>query len=120
MENENNKKCNALVHGPSCTTWPPPWLTTSTPTPAASTLPTSTPTLIEPPAPTTEAAAENEARPGRVPPDFPPDAVIVVADAEGYTDRRMKGAPFMWTWIDGPTWFYVRDFPIPDSRKRLA
>lgn len=70
----------------------------------------------EPP-PEIPAAAE---LPGRLPFGFPSDAVIVIADADGYTDRQMKGEPHMWTWINGPTWFYVKDYPIPDSRKATA
>lgn len=54
----------------------------------------------------------------RVPPDMPADAVIVVADAKGYTDAEMKGPPYMWCWIDGPQWFYVTDFPVPDLRAK--
>ena len=48
------------------------------------------------------------------------DAVVVVADANCYTDRSMKGEPYMWCWINGPTWFYVKDYPIPVSRKRTS
>ena len=55
---------------------------------ATSTLPASTPTLIEQPVP----PPKNEARPGRVPPGFTADVVIVIADADGYTDGNMKGA----------------------------
>jgi hypothetical protein len=54
--------------------------------------------------------------PDRLPFGFPVDAVIVIADADGYTNRRMKGEPYLWTWIDGPTWFYVKDYPIPVAR----
>jgi hypothetical protein len=53
----------------------------------------------------------------RVPVGFPPDAVIVVADAGGYTDRQMKGPPYIWCRIGGPTWFYVDKYPIPVSGK---
>jgi hypothetical protein len=34
-----SNKCNGLVHGPSCTTWPPPWLAASTCAVAASSAP---------------------------------------------------------------------------------
>jgi hypothetical protein len=58
--------------------------------------------------------------PARLPSGFPADAVIVIADADGYNDGQMKGEPYMWTWIDAPTWFYVADFPIPLRRKPAA
>jgi hypothetical protein len=48
-----------------------------------------------------------------VPTGLPADAVIVVADANGYTGAAMKGPPYMWCWIGGETWFYITDHPIP-------
>ncbi len=50
-------------------------------------------------------------------PIVPPGATIVVADAAGYTDESMKGTPYMWTWIDAKTWYYVKDYPIPKMKK---
>ena len=54
-------------------------------------------------------------------PQVPPGSVIVVADKKGYTDDMMKSEPYLWTYIppDGtcaPTWYYVKDFPIPIKR----
>ena len=46
-------------------------------------------------------------------PQVPPGSVIVVADKKGYTDDKMKSEPYMWCWVNGPTWYYVKDFPIP-------
>jgi len=62
--------------------------------------------------------AEHDAKAPRLPPGFPTDAVIVVADESGNypSDRRFK-VPHMWCWIGGPRWFYVSDFPIPLPRK---
>jgi hypothetical protein len=51
---------------------------------------------------------------------FPSDAVVVVMDKDGYTDGNMKGEPYMWTWIGGPTWLYVKDYPIPAFGKGNA
>jgi hypothetical protein len=48
-------------------------------------------------------------------PPVPPRAVIVVADDKGYTDKAMKGPPYMWTWIGGNRWFHVRDHAVPMS-----
>ena len=41
----------------------------------------------------------------------------MIADENAYypSDRRFSG-PYMWTWINAPTWFYVKDYPIPDTR----
>lgn len=61
----------------------------------------------EPPPETSAAVAE---LPARVPIDFPVAAVIVIADTDGYTDRQRKGEPYMWTWINGSTWFYVKGY----------
>ena len=58
--------------------------------------------------------------PDRLPFGFPADAVIVIADKDAYTDREMKSEPYMWCWIDGPMWFYVKDYPVPVFPKRLA
>jgi len=58
MKTENNK-CNGLEHVPACSTWPPPWLTTTAP-PAPSTPVAAKPKLPEPP-------------PGVSPRDLPPE-----------------------------------------------
>ena len=72
-----------------------------------------------PPSPAEAEAAPVAAPPARVPPGFPPDAVIVVADEHAhYPDDRRFTCPYVWTWIDAPTWFYVKDFPVPDARLR--
>ena len=55
--------------------------------------------------------------PAKAAPIVPPGATIVVADAAGYTDESMKGTPYMWTWIDAKTWYYVKDYPIPKMKK---
>jgi hypothetical protein len=52
-------------------------------------------------------------------PTVPDDAVIVVADKDGYTDKNMRSEPYMWCWIGSTKWYYVRDFPIP-ARKPHA
>lgn len=46
-------------------------------------------------------------------PVVPPGAVIVVADAQAYTDKNMKGPAYMWTWIGATTWYYVSNHPVP-------
>ena len=51
-------------------------------------------------------------------PKPPPNAIIVVMDKDGHTDKAMKSAPYMWTWINGLTWFYVADHPIPTKFKK--
>lgn len=78
------------------------------PTPAPTTPPT--PAVAPVPAPPPSAADPAAVR---VPPGFPPGAVLVIADADGYTDHAMKGPPYMWCWINGPEWYYVKDFPVP-------
>ena len=113
---KEDNRCNGLEHVPACSTWPPPWLT-SAPAPPAPAPPPRVAAEEErhdPPPQPSAAAAE---LPDRLPFSFPADAVIVIADADGYTDRQMKGEPHMWTWINGPTWFYVKDYPIPNWRK---
>ena len=75
----------------------------------------------EQPAPPPESLAEVAEPPARMPPGFPPDAVIVVADADGhYPDDRRFSGPHMWCWIDGPTWFYLKNYPIPNLKKALT
>jgi hypothetical protein len=82
---------------------------------------TPRPVAADPIAAPPAAAPEPPAVVDRVPPDFPPDAVIVIADADGrYSDDRRFSGPHMWCWINGPTWFYVKDSPIPDLRKAMA
>jgi hypothetical protein len=80
--------------------------------------------VTPPPIPVpTPAAAKGDDQSGpadRVPIGLPTDAVIVVADADGYNDRAMKGPPYMWTWEGASTWFYVKDYPIPLRRKPAA
>lgn len=49
----------------------------------------------------------------RIGPDVPQDAVIVIADRDGYTDRAMKGPAFTWTWVGAKLWFYVSEFKPP-------
>jgi hypothetical protein len=90
--------------------------------PAPSTPAPSTPPAITPPAVAPEAAAGNDqpSPADRVPIGMPADAVIVVMDADAYTDRAMKGEPYMWTWEGASTWFYVAEFPIPLRRKPAA
>jgi hypothetical protein len=63
-------------------------------------------------------AVQDATEAARVPPGLPVDVVIVVADEDGYTDPAMKGPPYMWCWTGGPTWYYVRDYPIPLPWKR--
>ena len=97
MGNEN-KRYSASEHVPACSTWPPPWL--SAPPQASSTAPSSTspkppPIVSEAPAVQDDAeAVYDDAKAARVPPGFPPDAVIVVADENGYNpDDRRFSAP---------------------------
>ena len=71
-------------------------------------------TVAEPPAP----PPPDTPPPARRPPGYTPDCVVVVADEQAYTDRSMRGPPYMWCWIDGPTWFYVADFPIPERGEK--
>ncbi len=54
----------------------------------------------------------------RTPHGFTTDCVIVVADADAYTDKAMRGPVYMWTWICAETWHYVADFPIPERGKK--
>lgn len=56
---------------------------------------------------------DEESEDEKIAPEVPDGAVIVVSDASGYTDRNMKGQPYMWCWIDGPAWYYVKNFPVP-------
>lgn len=111
--------CNGVALVPTCATWPPPWLTSSTLPPPAPSTEAPPPPAAEPPPILAEAPAVQVDTPrDRVPPGFTPDAVIVVADAEGhYPDDRRYSGPHMWTWIDAPTWVYTSDYPIPVSRK---
>jgi hypothetical protein len=62
--------------------------------------------------PPSESAPPPESGP-RLPPDYPPNPVIVAADKDGNNDHQMKGEPFMWTWIDAKRWYYVKDYPVP-------
>src|SRR4051812_40500600 len=108
---KDNNRCNGLEHVPACSAWPPRWLNSLTAAPAP-----APPRIVaeeKTPEPSTAAAVLS----GCVPFGFPADAVIVIADADGNTNRQSKGEPYMWTWIDGLTWFYVKDYPIPDPRK---
>ena len=50
-------------------------------------------------------------------PDVPPGAVIVVADAKGYTDSAMRGPVHMWTWIGADWWWYAEKFPVQMMEK---
>ena len=72
------------------------------------------------PSPTATIRPDSASTPvRRIPPDLPAGAVIVIADEKGYADAAMKGEPLTWCWLGGPTWFYVKDYPIPHfSRKR--
>jgi hypothetical protein len=81
-------------------------------------LPTGKGSAAAEPTATSAPAAE---LPARVPPGFLPDAVIIIADEHGCypSDRRFFG-PYMWTWIGADAWFYVKDFPVPVSRKANA
>ena len=106
-------KCNGPAHVPTCDTWPPTWLIS--PPIAPSTPPLSPPvaTVSEPTAPPPDTSP-----PPRRPHGYTPDAIIVVADEQAYTDRAMRGPPYMWTWIGAETWHYVADFPIPERGKK--
>lgn len=64
-----------------------------------------------------EPTPEPEPTKPSVPNGMPANAIIVVADAAGYTDKAMKGEPYMWTWIGGETWFYVADYSIPTTMR---
>lgn len=133
---ESNKR-NGVIHVSTCVSWPPPWMRVPATVPAepdpASTTQTTPWQLAEPgncdvsppqtgrvsvgeapAAASSPILAEHDAESPRLPPSFPgPSAVIVVADADGYTDKAMKGPPYMWCWIGGPQWFYLNDYPIP-------
>lgn len=50
-------------------------------------------------------------------PEVPVGATIVVADERGYTDDAIRGEPYMWCWLGGTTWYYVKDHPVPLTLK---
>ena len=113
---EENKKCNALEHVPTCSTWPPRWMTAPAAVPPAEPARKDEPTSLAPAEiPLVHPVGATVATPpARVPPGFPANAEIVIVDENAYhpDDRRFKGA-YMWAWIGGPAWYYVRDWPIP-------
>ena len=118
-------RCNGLAHVPTCSTWPPPWLISVTAPWASAPPPRALAEEVqrEPPTEISADAARNAELltfvkvSARFPLGFSAEAVVVIADADGYTGRQMKGEPYMWTWINGPTWFYVQDYPIPTFGK---
>src|SRR5947207_443760 len=91
---ESNKR-NGWEHVPTCSQWPPAWLRSA----PADSIPISiVPVDCDAPPPETSTAPAE--LPARLPFGFPADAVTVIADADGYTDRAMKGEAYMWTWIN--------------------
>lgn len=48
-------------------------------------------------------------------PNPPPGSEIIVAGPNGHTPPDRGEAPFMWTWPGAATWYYVRDWPIPEE-----
>lgn len=108
---EENKRCNGLVHGPPCTTWPPPWLA-STPRQTVSVRPDTVESSPRPPLSPPDLQS-------RTPHGLPDDAELFIADANGYMNHEIRGEPYMWTWLHGPAWFYIADYPIPTKKGEL-
>ena len=50
-------------------------------------------------------------------PTVPPKSFVFVADAKGYMNENRKGEPYMWCWAGGPTWYYVKEHPVPSFGK---
>lgn len=53
----------------------------------------------------------------KIQPVVPDGATIVVADKDAYTDKEMRGPPYMWCYFKGEehsdVWFHITDYPIP-------
>lgn len=60
--------------------------------------------------------AEQEEPPAKQQPNVPPGATIVIADADAYTDKAMRGPAYMWTFLGADRWWYVKDYPIPKMK----
>jgi hypothetical protein len=136
MREERSNKRNSAEHVPSCSTWPPPWLSKPSPPaeikraaaerapadPLADTRLFAEATASDPdestadPGEEVQATADLLSEPCR--PTPPPGARLYFGDQRGRPCEADKADH--WTWEGGPMWFKTAAYPIPGVPERKA